>query len=162
MHGFAGVAVLRLDRLLLVAEPDFFTGESAWTMPSGLIEAGEEPAAAVRELAEESGCVIDAARVTLFATAEVRHRGETLSMSWNFTATTTEARLGPAVADELVTDARWFNRVDATRLIASENYAPKREPLLRFLATGELGLHWTFDLMDSAAAIPSFEYQPPA
>ncbi|MGH7488576.1 MAG: NUDIX hydrolase, partial [bacterium] len=57
MQGFAGVVVFREGSVLLVNERDYFTGEPRWSFPSGHIEDGEDPAiAAVRELAEESGC----------------------------------------------------------------------------------------------------------
>lgn len=140
VKGFAGVVVLRADLVVLVHEPDYFSGEPGWTMPSGHVEDGEAPAlAAARELAEESGCVLDPSDLELFAVAEVQHQGATISTSWNFTAATTEARLGPVVPDMLVTDARWFGRADAIDLIAQTSYAPKREPILRFLRSGQHG-----------------------
>lgn len=154
---------MRSGLVLLVQEPDFFTGELAWALPSGRIEDGETPSeAAARELTEEAGCDIDPGDLQLFAVAEVRHQGELLNKSWNFTAETAIAHLGPAVPDELVVDARWFERADAIRLVSQLSYSPKREPAVRFLNTGERGLCWTFELSDAAAAIPSFDWSSPA
>ncbi len=94
MHKFAGVVVLRGDSVLLVSEPDYFTGEPRWTFPSGHMEQGEDPAnAAARELAEESGCIIDPSDLELIAIADVEQDGETVSRSWNYTATTSDIAL---------------------------------------------------------------------
>jgi 8-oxo-dGTP pyrophosphatase MutT (NUDIX family) len=162
MHGFAGVVVLRENLVLLIQEPDYFTGEPRWTFPSGHIEPGEEPAAAAaRELAEESGCSINPAALELIATADVRHRGEELSRSWNFTATTTELALLPDDPDRTVTGAEWIERAEAIRLLSSSTYAPKVEPATRFLAFGDRNLHWTFELVDPSVSPPSFRWQPP-
>lgn len=162
MHGFAGVAVLRAGLVLLVQEPDFFSGEPCWTMPSGRVEDGETPgSAAVRELAEESGCVIDPADLELFAVTEVQHQGTTISTSWNFTAATTRVGLGSVVPDVLVTDARWFEPADAIDLLSWSSYAPKREPFLRFLKSGEHGLRWSFELVDPSAHVPTFVWDAP-
>lgn len=52
--------------MLLVQEPDFFTGVAHWTVPAGKVEDGETPAeAAVREVAEESGCQLSVADLEL-------------------------------------------------------------------------------------------------
>lgn len=162
MHGFAGVAVFRTDLVLLVEEPDFFSSQSGWTMPSGRIEDGETPAAAAaRELVEESGCLVDPEDLKLFAITEIRHQSTTISTSWNFAAATSKAQLGPVVPDVFVTDARWFERADAIDLLSRTSYAPKREPFLRFLQSGEFGLRWSFELVDPSADIPTFVWDPP-
>jgi ADP-ribose pyrophosphatase YjhB (NUDIX family) len=162
MHGFAGVVVLRENLVLLIQEPDYFTGEAGWTFPSGHIEAGEEPAAAAaRELAEESGCIINPAALELIAIADVRHDGRTLSRSWNFTATTTEAALLPDDPDRTVTGAEWVERAEAIRLLSRSSYAPKTEPATRFLEFGDRNLQWTFELVDPSVSPPSFRWQPP-
>jgi 8-oxo-dGTP pyrophosphatase MutT (NUDIX family) len=131
-------------------------------MPSGRIEDGETPAAAAaRELAEESGCLVDPDDLQLFAITEVRHQSATISTSWNFTAATTQTQIGPVVPDVLVTDARWFERADAIDLLSRSSYAPKREPFLRFLQSGESGLQWSFELVDPTADTPTFVWDPP-
>lgn len=148
--------------MVLVREPDYLSGEPGWTMPSGHVEDGEAPAlAAARELAEESGCVLDPSALELFAVAEVQHHGARISTSWNFTAATNEVRLGPLVPDLLVTDARWFDRADAIDLIAGSSYPPKRESILRFLRSGEHGLRWSFELVDPSADEPTFLWDAP-
>src|ERR1700710_2313650 len=114
MRGYAGVIVIDEDSVLLVQEPDYFTGVPYWSFPSGGIEDGESPeVAAVRELAEEAGSTIDAAGLTLIALTRVEYDGEELSTSWNFTASATDRRLERAHPDETVTDARWFERDEA-------------------------------------------------
>lgn len=162
MRAYAGVIVLFNESVLLVREPDFFTGEPRWTLPSGKIEDGESPAAAAsRELAEESGCVIDPADLQIIATADVEHQGERLSRSWNFTAATTNPYLEPADPDHLVTNAEWFDRRSAIAQLAILTHHPKSEPAIRFLDRGTQGLHWTFELVDPTASIPSFRWDPP-
>lgn len=161
VRGYAGVIVLEGDSVLLVQEPDYFSGEAGWTVPSGGIEDGESPeVAAVRELAEEAGCIIDVAGLTLFATAAVEHDGEQVSTSWNFTAVATNRRLEQAHPDELVTDARWFERDAAIRELAKLSYEPKREPALRYLRGGQ-ALKWTFELLDRDSRVPGFRWDEP-
>ena len=162
MRGFAGVVVLRNNFVLLVSEPDYFTAEPRWTFPSGGIDEGEGPAAAAaRELADESGCVIDSRVLELVAVADVERDGATLSRSWNYTATTTETALEPRDdPDEIVTEARWFEHAEAVKLLAQASPAPKVEPALRFLTSGDRNLHWTFDLVDDSTSVPSFRVGP--
>ncbi len=163
MKRFAGVVVLRETAVLLVNEPDYFTEEPRWTFPSGYMEEGEEPAtAAARELAEESGCIIDPTQLELIAISDVEQDGEIVNRSWNYTATTTDAALAPRIQDdETVTEARWFDPAEAVRLLGRSTYAPKVEPVARFLTSGERNLHWTFDLIDSSAPTPAFRWDPP-
>jgi len=162
MRGYAGVIVVDGDSVLLVQEPDFFTGVPRWTFPSGGIDDGESPeGAAVRELAEEAGCIIDVAALTLIAMAAVEHGGQQLSVGWNFTAAATNRQLEQAHPDETVTDARWFGRDEAVGLLMQLPYGPKREPALRFLRTGGEALKWTFELLDRAAKIPDFRWDEP-
>lgn len=161
MPGYVGSIVFLDGAILLVQQPDFFTGELLWTLPSGGIEAGESPTvAAARELAEESGCRIDPDRFDLIATSEVRQNGRRLSQSWNFTASTTDPRLAPADPDEEILDARWFEPARAVELLVTHRYDPIREPALRFL-NGDRGLHWTFELSDDTGERPVFGWQPP-
>ena len=113
-------------------------------MPSGLVEKGQARAVgAARELAEESGCLITPADLELFAVAEVWHRGTLLSTSWNFTATTTEAR---------------FERAEAFELISHASFAPQREPFLRFLTADERNVRWSFELVEPDTNLPLFRY----
>ncbi|GAB3749649.1 NUDIX hydrolase [Microlunatus parietis] len=155
--------VIAGDGVLMIREPDFFTREPIWSVPSGKIEAGESPdQAAVRELAEEAGCRLECTDLELIATTTVAHRGEQLSTSWTFTAAVDPGTaLQPADPDELILEARWIPRDEAMIRLTRRSYAPLREPALRYLRTGELGLAWTFELIDPAAAIPSFRWAEP-
>lgn len=162
VRGYVGTIVFLDEEVLLVQDHDFFTHEPLWTLPSGGIEDGESPAiAAVRELAEESGCKIDPADLELIATSEVCQNGRQLSQSWNFTATVTDPHLEPADPDGTVVDARWFERTKAAELLGRHRYDPIREPITRFLK-GDRGLHWTFELTsDPANRRPEFRWEPP-
>lgn len=154
---------MRGNSVLLVSEPDYFTAEPCWTFPSGHVERGEDSAdAAARELAEESGCIITPSALELISVTDVQQDGETISRSWNYTATTSEAASAPRVqGGETVTEARWFSLRDAATLLGRSPYAPKREPAIRFLTSAERQLHWTFDLVDSSTPVPTFRWEPP-
>lgn len=156
--------VLRNNLVLMISEPDYFTGEPRWTFPNGAIDEGEDPAtAAARELAEESGCIIDSRVLELVAVADVQRDGVTLSRSWNYTATTNETALKPSDdPHEIVTEARWFEHAEAVKLLAQASPPTKVEPALRFLTSGDRNLHWRFDLVDESARVPSFLWAPPA
>lgn len=163
MQGFAGVVVFLEHSVLLVNEPDYFTGEPRWTFPSGHMEDSEDPAtAAVRELAEESGCIIDPTQLELIAISDVRQDGQIINRSWNYAASTSEAALAPRTEDdETVTEARWFNAKEAVDHLLRSNYPPKIEPVARFLTSGEDNLHWTFDLINTSTPTPRFHWDPP-
>lgn len=163
MRGYTGVVVVAGDAVLLIQEPDYFTREPIWSLPSGKIEAGESPdQAAVRELAEESGCRLEITELDLIAMTTVTHRGAGLSRSWTFTATADPGiELRPADPDESIMDARWVPRDEAVTRLARLGYSPLREPALRYLRTGDAALDWTFELVDPAAAIPSFRWAEP-
>ena len=66
----AGVLVVNGDSVLLIRRTNPPAG--VWSLPAGFLEADEPPrAAAVRELAEETGVSVPAAATTLFDTAFV-------------------------------------------------------------------------------------------
>ncbi|MFC7622192.1 NUDIX hydrolase [Microlunatus sp. GCM10028923] len=163
MRSYAGMLVIAGDSVLMVREPDFFTGVPGWTVPSGTVEEGETPEqTAVRELIEETGCRIGIDDLELISTTTVTFNGGRHSGSWNFTAEVAAGTpLRPADPDRTVTDARWFARDEAIALLAEVAYGPKREPALRYLTVGERGLAWTFELVDPDAEIPSFRWSEP-
>lgn len=162
MHGYAGVIVFRDESVLLVQVSDFFVHDPVWTLPSGAIEDGETPSVgASRELAEESGCHIAAPNLELVATTDVEHHGEKLSRSWNFTAMASDSQLEFADPDEEVLAAEWFERPKAIEALSLHRYDPIREPVVRFLNSGERRLHWTFELTDPDGAVPVFRWEPP-
>lgn len=70
----AGVLVVDGNSLLLVRRRNPPVG--VWSLPAGFLEVDEPPrAAAVRELAEETGLSVPQASLTLFDTAFVDHEG---------------------------------------------------------------------------------------
>ena len=164
MHGFAGVVVRRDNSVLLISEPDYFTGEPYWTFPSGLIDDGERPAAAAaRELAEEAGCIIDSDDLELVTVADVERHGEIVNRSWTYTATTSSPELAPRDhPDEIVTEARWVEEAEAVRLLGQSSYAPKVEPAVHFLTSGERHVHWTFDWINDSPRGPIYQWEPPS
>ena len=127
------------------------------------MDDGEDPVTtAVREVAEESGCILDRSRLDLVAVADVTQAGKLLNRSWNYTAIATESSLRPRQHhDETVTEADWFARDDAAALLTRSSYPPKIEPAVRFLSTGERVLKWTFELLDTSGNSPTFQWDPP-
>jgi ADP-ribose pyrophosphatase YjhB (NUDIX family) len=70
----AGVLVVDEESVLLIRRTNPPAG--VWSLPAGFLEADEPPqAAAVRELAEETGLSVPAAALTLFDTAFVDREG---------------------------------------------------------------------------------------
>lgn len=164
MKGYAGVVVFRENDVLMVNEPNYFTKEPTWTFPSGGIDEGETSlVAAVRELEEESGCVVDSNDLELITVADVRHDGQLMSRSWNYVASTdSTAALTPSTHEgEIVTDAGWFDRTEAIEVLGGSTYPPKAVPVHRFLTTGGGPLHWTFDLIDMTTEVPVFRWDGP-
>lgn len=163
-QGYVGTAVFGQGRLLLVQQEDYFEPDTLdWTLPSGAIEAGEPCAvAAAREVREETGCLLDPNDLELVSSVTNTHRGVEISTSWNFTATSTQCDLDPddGVDGEVVT-AEWLDIDDAIDKLANHRYPPIREPALRFLRTGQRGLHWTFELMDLKQRPPQFTWTLP-
>lgn len=148
----------------MVNEPNYFTQEPSWTFPSGKMEAGETPVGTTaRELAEESGCVVDPASLVLIAVSDVWQRGTLMNRSWNYSAvTTTTAALSPSTREgEIVTDARCLEHADTIKVLDASTYPPKAVPVRRFLTTGKAPLHWAFDLIDSTTPTPTFRWGEP-
>jgi predicted NUDIX family NTP pyrophosphohydrolase len=111
----------------------------AWQIPKGLIEAGEEPAAAARrEAGEELGVTLDGALQPL---GDIRQSGGKL-----VTAFATEHDLDPAAIESNLFEMEWppksgkiasFPEVGAARWMdlkeASEMMLPSQLPLLERL-----------------------------
>ncbi len=98
----------------------------------------------------------------LIAVADVERHGKTVNRSWNYTATTSTSELAPRDhADETVTEARWIDDAEAVRLLGQSSYAPKAQPAVHFLTSGERNVHWTFEQIDDSPRGPIFRWQPP-
>lgn len=163
MRGYAGVTVVAGGFVLMVREPDHFSGKPHWTLPSGKIEPGERPQeAALRELMEEAGYSLGESELKLASIAVVERSDELLSKSWNYAATVAgTGTLTPDDPDGLITEARWIPRREAIGHMNVVTQAAKREPALRLLTTGDLGLSWTFELVDDRVTVPEFQWIDP-
>ncbi len=104
----------------------------AWSIPKGEVEAGEdEPACALRELAEETGTTFDPAADELRALGEVRQRSGKVVSAW--------ALAGDLDADAIVSttfELEWPPRSGRTQTFPEVDRAgwfalgPARETLL--------------------------------
>gem|GEM_PF-136089 len=152
IRGYAGVTVRCGDQVLLIRAHDYYEPERVvWGLPSGSIEPGEAPAAAAaRELAEESGCVVTADQLTLVWTTSVRQDGRELSRSWNYAVEVPDMTLGPLDdPDGDVIEAVWCTVPEALEHLATMTHAPMREPALRHLRTEEVDLAWEFEVVSA-------------
>ncbi len=99
-------AVVRGHEVLLVRRAD--TG--AWTPVTGIIDPGEEPAiAAVREVAEEAGCVVVPERlVSVHVTPPVTYANGDVSQYLDLTFRMSWVSGEPTVSDDENTECGWF------------------------------------------------------
>lgn len=133
---FAGVVAVHHDRVTLVRQRWDEHGADHWTIPSGVVQAGETPArGAVSELAEETGLVVAVDRLRLVSTSSTTHC-EALMMAWNFTTSVDEPHLVVTDPDPSILQARWFTRPDTVRLLNQLPCRPLREPVLAHLEAG--------------------------
>lgn len=102
----ASVALWRGETLLLMKREAGAFGGGGWFLPGGHIEAGERPAeAAVRELREETGIVLDAHALSLADVMSYEHEGATAhTLVYNAIA---PGGAEPALNDEH-SFARWY------------------------------------------------------
>ncbi|MBS7540111.1 NUDIX hydrolase [Ancylobacter lacus] len=111
--------VLRENRLLLVRRanpPD----QGLWGYPGGRVEPGEtHAAAALRELAEETGIVADAPR--LLTVLDFIERDVAGAVAHHFAMITVACRwqAGEGLAADDALEARWFDRTEIDALGAS-------------------------------------------
>lgn len=100
--------VLRGEDLLLVLRAD----DGEWAPVGGIVEPGEEPAAAaVREAIEETGVRIRVDRLAgVDATAPIVHPNGDVATYLNHTFLCTWLEGEPYVADDECTDVGWFPR----------------------------------------------------
>ncbi|WP_328858462.1 NUDIX domain-containing protein [Williamsia herbipolensis] len=98
--------VLRDGHVLLVKRSD----NGAWTPVTGIIDPGEEPAvAAVREVLEEAGCVVEPERLaSTHVTKPVTYPNGDVSQYLDLTFRMRWVSGEPTVSDDENTDCGWF------------------------------------------------------
>jgi predicted NUDIX family NTP pyrophosphohydrolase len=149
----AGLVLVRRDEVLLVHPGGPFwadENEGAWSIPKGLIEAGEEAlAAAIRETREELG--IDAPQGPFVALGEVRMKSGKRVVAW---AVRAEVDVAKVHSNEIeiewpprskrtiripeIDRAAWCSIVDARRLLNAA-LVPLIERALSEKTRAELG-----------------------
>jgi 8-oxo-dGTP diphosphatase len=142
---YAGVLAFHGDQLVLVREEYPTWGGAFWNVPSGRVEDGESPAeGAARELAEETGLVVDPADLAVVSTV-ASTGGPEESRAWNYTVDVVSSTIAVLDPDGLVLEARWFSRDEAARLLAELPYRPLSEPAVAFLrGEAPIGREWTY------------------
>jgi 8-oxo-dGTP diphosphatase len=147
MARFAGVLAFHRRRLVLVREAYPTWGGEFWSVPSGRVEEWETPAeGAARELAEETGLVVQPDRLRLVSTTVTTHAtGE--SRAWNHAVEVAVPELRVADPDGIVREARWFDVAEAVEALELLPYRPLAEPAVAYL-TGRVGpgRTWRFAL----------------
>lgn len=153
---FAGVVAVHRQRIVLVRERHEHWGGEFWNVPSGMVEAHETPVlGAVRELAEETGLVVEPDALHLVGTSATTSDGSR-SLAWNFTTVVERAAIAVDDPDGLIREARWFTREEAIDLLRRLPYRPLAEPLVAYLEGGaEPGVHWRYDTAESDPVVTS-------
>lgn len=142
---FAGVLAHHDGEVILVRESHARWGGEFWNVPSGMVEAHETPAAgAARELAEETGLVVQAHSLRLRTTTSVVIDGVYLH-SWNYEVEVDDPTVRLQDPDLLIQEARWFALDQAVALLRLLPYRPLAEPAIETLASTAAGTtHWAF------------------
>jgi 8-oxo-dGTP diphosphatase len=114
----AGGVVTRQDDdgplFLVVHRPRY----DDWSLPKGKLEPGESPeAAAVREIAEETGVTVRLGRALPDHEYVDRHGRPKVVHYWQMTPVDTT----PWVPNDEVDDARWIHPAEAATLLTYEN-----------------------------------------
>jgi 8-oxo-dGTP diphosphatase len=145
MARYAGALAFHDGRVVLVREEYPAWGGEFWNVPSGRVEDGETPAeGAARELAEETGLVVEPRDLRLVSTVSTAYEaGET--EAWNHVVDVRSTELLVDDPDGIIREARWFPRSEAIELLAELPYPPLSEPAVAYLR-GEAspGHHWTY------------------
>jgi ADP-ribose pyrophosphatase YjhB (NUDIX family) len=105
----AGVAVVdRSNGAVLCVERGVPPGVGEWTIPGGHMEVGEEPpAAAARELREETGVVVDPAALEILAASAMPPRSGKHVVTVHYVADRADATGEPTAGSD-ATDARFW------------------------------------------------------
>jgi len=128
----AGVAVV--DRsgpepTVLCVERGVPPGVGEWTIPGGHVEIGEEPAeAAARELAEETGIVVDTDDLEILAASAMPPREGKHVVTVHYVADRVDAEGVPAAGSD-ATDARFWTPSEFD--VSSEVFRPVHEERFR-------------------------------
>jgi len=112
VRGMAGAAVRNDDGDVLFVHHEDYGG---WVMPGGVVEHGESfPAAAMREVHEESGVEAEPVRPLVVFHFVPRHGGESTDnflVLFEGRAVDPEPADDPGEEDESITDVRWCSTV---------------------------------------------------
>ena len=117
----AGVLIENQSGELLVVKTNY---KSYWSLPGGIIDAGESPLeAAVREVREEIGLSIEVSELSLAMVASGRQRlDDCLSYQFVFRANITDARLRALTLQEAeIDESRFISRDEV--LSAEHDYS---------------------------------------
>ncbi|ADV67107.1 NUDIX hydrolase [Deinococcus maricopensis] len=145
-------AVLRdaQGRVLMVGNDWQGAGRVRYTLPGGMVEAGEiVPEALVREIYEETGLKLTAIKHMAYTVhIEDERRGEraiavVFEAAW-------EGLLNPSDPDGFIVEARFFTPEEA---IARLDSPPMREPLNDYLTTGLPGRFYAFKGWDGKGGL---------
>ena len=131
--------------VVLVREHHELWGGAFWNIPSGTVEPGETPVqGAARELAEETGLLVDPGALRLRSTVTVGI-GEDAIGSWNFDTHVDDPTVLVQDPDGIIQEARWFAWAEALARLRELPYRPLAAPAIEALTTDTGTLtHWAF------------------
>lgn len=126
-------AVIENDGQILLVENRRADGRVDWSMPGGVIEAGEDPMLGLhREVSEETGLSVSLWGPLLWTTfARSESMGFTM-IAETFIAHATDGSINISDPDGIVTDARWFE-LDAAIIALESTWVPTRQPFVGWL-----------------------------
>ncbi|MBF6595427.1 MAG: NUDIX hydrolase [Thermaceae bacterium] len=148
MHGLrrdllvaAAILVDKQGRVLLVANDWSRRGKVRYTLPGGMVEAGESILAAIaREVAEETGLRVKGVEHLAYVlqVEDARKAERTVAMAFRASY---EGLLNPRDPDGHIVEARFFTPEEVS--VKLEDHRPLAEPLLDYLR-GERGRFYAY------------------